>query len=113
MPSGKSAQSGAPPKLDWNNAAWHTIPAYHLTEEIVNEFLKSIFGYWDFYTSVSHLDASKGLLCLVFGQLQMDHYKFWIPRPLKPVRFGWLEGSEHPWKQLRLTIGVGGENEAA
>lgn len=39
--------------MDWNNAAYHTIPAYHLTEEIVNDFLTSLFGKYDFYTSVS------------------------------------------------------------
>lgn len=39
--------------MDWRNAAWHTIPAYHLTVEVVNEFLTSIFGYYEFYTTVS------------------------------------------------------------
>ena len=36
----------------WNNALWDYIPAYHLTEEIVNGFLQETFGYYDFYTEV-------------------------------------------------------------
>jgi hypothetical protein len=73
--------------MNWKNAAWHTIPAYHLTEETVNEFLRSIFGYYDFYTSVSPRIMQLNSY-LFFGQLQMDHYKFWIPRALKQVRLG-------------------------
>jgi hypothetical protein len=38
---------------DWSYPVWDTIPAYHLTIEIVNEYLTSLFGYYDFYTRVS------------------------------------------------------------
>lgn len=72
---------------DWKNAAWQTIPAYHLTEEIVNEFLQSIFGYYDFFTSVSS-QLTRLSSCLRFEQLQRDNYMFWIPRPLEKVRLG-------------------------
>ncbi|KAF4634492.1 hypothetical protein G7Y89_g3617 [Cudoniella acicularis] len=47
---------------------WDSIPAYHLDQETVNEFLQSLFGYYDYYTKLS-----------------MDHYQFWVPRKLTNV----------------------------
>ncbi|KAN0098967.1 hypothetical protein V8E51_014630 [Hyaloscypha variabilis] len=55
----------AQPKMDWSNAGYHTFPAYHLTVETVNDFLRTVFGNYNFFTVY-----------------QMDHYKFWIPRAL-------------------------------
>jgi hypothetical protein len=43
--------------VDWSNAVWDSIPAYHLTKEIVDSFLQGIFGYVDFYTRVSPADS--------------------------------------------------------
>ncbi|KAE8444669.1 hypothetical protein EG329_014326 [Mollisiaceae sp. DMI_Dod_QoI] len=67
--------------MDWTDAAYYTIPAYHLTEEIVNDFLKSIFDNYDFYTS-----------------LEADHYKFWIPRALTQWR-----------RQAKAVVGLSSE----
>jgi hypothetical protein len=38
--------------VDWSNALYDTIPSYHLQESIVNDFLKDLFGDWNFYTQV-------------------------------------------------------------
>jgi hypothetical protein len=38
---------------DWSKALWDSIPAYNLTKEIVDSYLQGLFGYYDFYTTVS------------------------------------------------------------
>jgi hypothetical protein len=42
----------ASPAVDWSNALYDTIPSYRLQESIVNDFLKDLFGDWNFYTQV-------------------------------------------------------------
>jgi hypothetical protein len=49
---GKSVQMTSPE--DWQNATWDTIPAYRLTNEVVNEYLQELFGFYDFFTRVSN-----------------------------------------------------------
>jgi len=43
---------------NWDNAVWDSVPAYHLTKEIVNAYLQDIFGYWDFSTEVRNLQLA-------------------------------------------------------
>ncbi|KAL2073993.1 hypothetical protein VTL71DRAFT_7771 [Oculimacula yallundae] len=51
---------------DWTNATYDTTAQYNLTVEIVNQYLRELFGNWDFFTE------------LVPG----DTIKFWVPRSL-------------------------------
>jgi hypothetical protein len=73
---------------DWSNPVWDSIPAYHLTKEIVDSFLQDIFGYFNFYTRVSHADSAHPFPRIIpdsFGQLSTDHFQFWIPEKLSSV----------------------------
>jgi hypothetical protein len=57
--------------VDWSNAAWDSIPAYRLTKETVDSFLKELFGYYNFYTQVP-LPPSKFSI-----QMQLLTNSFW------------------------------------
>ena len=59
---------------------WDFIYAYRLQKDKVNEYLVSLFGQYDFSTTVSprltHLPQ----------KLVSDHWRVWIPRLLEEVR---------------------------
>ena len=49
------ASVGKPPPatVDWSNPCWDSIPAYNISREAVDEFLRGLFGHYDFYTQAS------------------------------------------------------------
>ncbi|KAL5316661.1 hypothetical protein ACEPPN_015710 [Leptodophora sp. 'Broadleaf-Isolate-01'] len=55
--------------LDWTHADWDSTARYSLTIDIVNTYLKSLFGNWNFYTQFSDSDT----------------IKYWVPRKLSDV----------------------------
>ncbi|KAE9380017.1 hypothetical protein N431DRAFT_448837 [Stipitochalara longipes BDJ] len=47
---GEEGDGALPKSAEWNSACWDSIPASGLNTDIVNEYLRSVFGSYNFYT---------------------------------------------------------------
>lgn len=63
------------------------VSSYRMTEEILDRFLKGLFGDVDFYIEVRRLTSpgAKFAVLTFCKHLETDRYKFWISRDLTLV----------------------------